>query len=720
MDENSIVLGEIGSIRGPYNNNWCILKLITNDGVITATGILPDQIKENDTVSLTGKWKHDQKWGKQFNFSNIRLETPKGEKAILKYMSKKFKWIGEKTARKIIDKYGDDAIEKLGDENSLSLISGITPERAKIIATQYKIIKNRQDWDILYYSWGISARQREEILNRYPNEEVAIQKIKEKPYRLTKIHGIGFLTADKIAITNGISKTAPERISSGVFHTMTTAEQSGHCYLEKKQIIKDTRKLLGIEKVKDGLIEKAIENNIKFGEIINLNGKIYTSEMFRVEKNVSDILTSVPVEPIFKAYSETPEVNTLDNDQRKAFYRVVENNVSVITGGPGVGKTHMIDTICKSFFIKRILLAAPTGKAAKRMASATGLEAKTIHRLLEYTPFDQEKPFKRNKENPIECQILIIDEFSMIDIRLLRHLLNAINFYKTKLVIVGDKNQLPSIGPGNCLNDIIASGKFPVTHLTQLHRQAKGSLIHVNAQRINNGEKITFDIPKTETGEDGVRDFFIIPEEDKTRIRELIQKTILRIQAKYGFPKDQIQVLCPQKIGEIGTKAINEDLRNMIYNPGGETIPKSKFRIGDKVIQQKNDYKLEVFNGDIGIIENFSSESFSIRFDINEPRTSDFLVKDYPRDEWSLELAYALTIHKSQGSEFPAVIIPIHDTNYIMLKRNLFYTAITRGKQLVVVIGSQKAIDRAIRTLDSKKRNTSLSERIFICQNQKI
>ena len=723
--------GTVKSVAGPFANGFCILSVNPfgnggngKDNSVSVVGILKD-FQPGDTVTFQGLWKQHQKFGKQFAAAFATIEVPRDIAALRDYLERTFHWIGPVLAGKLVEKFGERLFEVM--ENSyqeLAEVPGITAKRAEEIHKECIDVKGDRENDLWFAAHHISLNMRDRLILEYGSKKEAIAAIQENPYNLAdEVWGIGFKKADAIALSIGIARDSAIRIGACLRWVLSEATNEGHTFLPREELITRCCNFLlcGPE-----LVESAIKDSLNSEKIIlhNHDGEddIYHAGLYHCEREISIKLRALAGTYHAQILSDLTEseIMELDSDQRHALDLALSSKIVVITGGPGVGKTYVINRIIRALGERKIELAAPTGKAAKRIAEMTGREARTIHRLLEFLP--QLGGFSRNNDNPLNCDTLIIDETSMIDISLMHALMNAITT-DTQLIFVGDVDQLPSVGAGKILADMIESGTIPVAHLHILHRQAAESLININAQRINSGKHIELKSMRN--------DFWFVPEEDPNKIPEQIVSIIQSIPNNFyiqegclemvrsgndasdniaenikRFSFDDIQVLCPQKRGPIGTEYLNEMLRPVL-NPGGRKLVGTQYQTGDRVIQTKNNYDLEIFNGDIGTVEDSDKEYIYIAFDdLRGKRTVN-----YPMiDTANLKLAYALTIHKSQGSEFPVVVIPIHATNYIMLKRNLIYTAITRGKKLVILIGSMKAVNIAIRTLDSSKRYSNLGK----------
>lgn len=698
------IQGTIETISKSFNGGWRIASVHPHG---TVTGHLPGSLNPGDYCTFGGKWTEHQKYGKQFAADFVQIDCPRDIQGIKKYLARHYQWVGDKIANEMVRMFGDTlfiVIEQYPEK--LEKIPGITPARAKEIHEKYLSIRFDQEQDVFFATNGITLNMQEKLVNVYRSKKSAIQAIKENPYQLDElIWGVGFKKCDAIAIAMGIKKSSPFRLKSGILWTLKNASESdGHCYLPEDYLLARAAKSLDTKATKE--IAEELNKLVEAEDVVLVDGNIYRPINYRYEINIADKLLKLCASGNCSRHSPMPAADDLDRDQQQALNMALSTGVSIITGGPGVGKTYTIKRILDAFGYddKDISLAAPTGKAAKRMSELTGQPAKTIHRLLEYNFMDE--GFRRNDRNPLESKLLIIDETSMIDIGLMSALLDAINPSITQVIFVGDVDQLPSVGPGRLLADMIESGKIPTARLRTLHRQAASSLININAQLINKGEDIRFDNNSKDS------DFIYLEEDDPEKIQELCLKVTNQIPIAYpDYSINDIQVLCPQKRGPIGTIEMNSKLRPYL-NPRAVDIKGIPYKINDRVIQLRNNYTLEIFNGDVGTVVGGKVEFrgdhqyLDIMFD---DRVIPYPVSDL--DE--LALAYALTIHKSQGSEFLVVIIPLHTTNYMMLRRNLLYTGITRGKCLVVLVGSRKALGIAIRTVDSggmNKRYTGIKD----------
>ncbi|MBW1972408.1 MAG: ATP-dependent RecD-like DNA helicase [Deltaproteobacteria bacterium] len=679
--------------------------------LITIVGKFPP-INPGEDAILKGKWIYDKKYGEQFLVETLLPVTPSTLTGIEKYLgSGLIKGIGPVMAKRLVEKFGLKTLDIIENKpEMLSKVEGIGPQRIEMIKKAWEAQKEIKEIMIFLQSYMISAKLAVKIYKRFKNESINI--IKKNPYILAdEIHGVGFLTADKIAKELGISKEESIRIKSGITYILTKEIENGHLFLPKEELIKKASDLLEVspEKIKEGISELIEEGRIINDNLYNVYTEpIYLKPLYIFEKEVAikirDIankgnrLFNLDHEDVIK-WAEN-EVNIkLAYQQKEAIKKSLTEKLMVITGGPGTGKTTIIKAILKIAIAQglKVELAAPTGRAAKKLSETTGKEAKTIHRLLEFSP--KERKFLRDEEHPLNTDIIILDESSMIDIILFYHFLKAVP-KKASLILVGDVDQLPSVGPGAVLKDIINSKKVQVVRLTEIFRQAKDSLITINAHRINQGD---FPIIKGEKGSD----FFFIqkqePEEALDTIKSLVKERIPKYLSL--SPIDDIQVITPMHKGFLGTINLNKEMQ-MLLNPNGKEIARG-FKIGDRVMQIINNYDLEVFNGDIGKISDWDPEEqiITVRF---EDKTVPYELTDL--DE--LTLAYAISVHKSQGSEYPVVIMPILTQHYLMLKRNLLYTGITRAKRLMILVGTKKAVAIAVKNDKVAKRYTLLEQRI--------
>ncbi|MCY4226776.1 MAG: ATP-dependent RecD-like DNA helicase [Gammaproteobacteria bacterium] len=680
--------------------------------LVTLVGTCPD-ISSGQWIDASGKFVKDGNYGMQFRASYITVSEPKSLDGIEKYMaSGMIPGIGEVYAKRLVKHFGESVFEVIDNEPERLLeVEGIGQSRLEKIIEAWREQKKIREIMVYLHRHEIPTAKAIRIYKAYGAN--AIKILDENPYRLARdMHGIGFMGADKIAQSLGIDKTAMIRVGAGIAHVLTEATKDGHCGLPEQEMLDAASKLL---EVPMEFIREALEREIKSETLINVSVHgtpcVFLSKLFHAERSIAYHLRRINTTPkrwpsidVEKAidWVEKKIGFSLSQSQADAVSQAVHSKVIVITGGPGVGKTTIVDSIVRIVTAKKlnVLLCAPTGRAAKRMSEATGMEAKTIHRLLEFDP--KNGLFVRNEDYPLKCDLLIVDECSMIDTSLMRSLLKAIPDH-CGFLIIGDIDQLPSVGPGQVLADIIRSGYLRVCELTEVFRQMAESRIIINAHRINAGS-----MPELENHEtDG--DFYFIPVEDASQAAErVITLASRRIPQKFGFdPIRDIQVLCPMNNGPAGTRALNVDLQSVLNPSSVEKIERSgnTYSPGDKVMQIANDYDKEIFNGDIGIIERLTHRGKGL--------VVNFDGRLVPYEQKELDLlvpAYATTIHKSQGSEYPAVILLLLKQHFMMLRRNLLYTGVTRGKQLVVLVGQKQAIEIALKNSSRFSRWSKLNE----------
>lgn len=707
-------------------SGYSVLRCITKSMMgmtypVTVVGPMPE-VADGASLSLEGEWDTHPKYGDQFKVSRFEEILPVTKKGIENYLgSGRIKGLGPVTAKQVVDTFGTDAFHIIENEpEKLLTIRGIgkvTLEKIKASWAAQKEVKH-----IMVFLQGLNASPglAMKIYHVYGSESVTV--VKKNPYRLAdEVRGIGFKIADEIAMGLGFEKNCYFRLKSGIIYTLNELSNQGHCYATWKQLAEDAGALLDTETPE---IEITICHMVKEGLLIREEEEdtVYLPAMYYAELGVArrfKRLIDRPCRRACRADMIVDEVSgTLgiqyNETQLEAIKTALASNVMVLTGGPGTGKTTttlgIIQALLRSG--KDVLLAAPTGRASKRLSEATGMHATTIHRLLEFKP---DGTFSRNQENPLEGGALVVDECSMVDIVLMNNLMKAIPV-GMRLILVGDTDQLPSVGTGDVLRDIIKSERLPVIRLTEIFRQAAGSRIIANAHRINKGQKID-----TSGGADS--DFFFArvdaglnpdaPDYGETvnlRIAELIKKYCTKnLPEYYGVdPMKDIQVLAPSRKGMCGTETLNRLLQENL-NPEKLCIKHgiTEYRLGDKVIQIRNNYDKGVFNGDIGTICTVNPEDKELSVDF------DGQAIPYDIAELNeLELAYAITIHKSQGSEYPIVVVPLTMSNYIMLSRNLLYTGVTRAKKILVLIGEQRALNRAVKNKSAAFRNTRLRERL--------
>lgn len=705
-------------------NAWSVVKLVVpgKPELVTAVGNLLG-VQPGESLRLTGHWAVDAKYGEQFKVDAYVAVKPATLVGVEKYLgSGLVRGIGKVIAARLVEKFGLATLEVIDQQPArLTEVEGIGPVRQKRIAAAWVEQRHIQDVMVFLQAHGVSTTYAVRVFKTYRERAIAV--VKENPYRLAlDIWGIGFKTADKIAQNLGISPTSPQRAVAGLLHVLGEASDQGHVFLPREALLEAGASLLEID---PAILERAIDELVAEGRVVvtplvadaggdavgaGARVAVYLKSMHTAETGAAELLRgllvastrpiAVDVERAIEWF-EAKQQLTLAEEQRQAIRQAITAKVLVITGGPGTGKTTLVNGIIRILEKKgrRILLAAPTGRAAKRMTQATGCEAKTLHRLLEFDPKAQ--GFKRNRDHPLEADLLIVDEASMLDAVLAYSLLKAVPRHG-QLVLVGDVDQLPSVGPGSVLQEIMSSGAVEVVRLQHIFRQAEQSDIVVSAHRINQGR-----LPVLES-KAANPDFFFVekdaPEDVLAMLKQLVRE---RIPKRFGFdPLDDVQVLTPMHRGLLGAASLNSELQALL-NPSGPSLVRGTrlFRVGDKVMQVRNNYELEVFNGDIGRVAAVDETERSLEVVIDgRSVTYDASTLD------ELVLAYACSIHKAQGSEYPCVVIPLHTQHYVMLQRNLLYTGITRGRRLVVVVGTRRALGIAVRNAKLDARWTMLGE----------
>jgi exodeoxyribonuclease V alpha subunit len=695
---------------------FCVLrvKVKGHSDQVTVIGSAAS-ITPGEYIECIGAWTNDRTHGMQFKANHLKVVPPTTLEGIEKYLgSGMVKGIGPHFAKVLVKAFKENVFTVIENEpDSLLKLPGIGKKRVAKITSAWDEQKMIREIMVFLQSYGVGTGRAVRIYKTYGDE--AILKVTENPYRLAlDIHGIGFKTADQIAGKLGIAPDSPIRAQAGVRHVLQEISSDGHCAAPWDTLVKESVKLLEIP---EAILEQAILDEIEQENLIqeNIDGLpcLFLTPLQRAEvgtaAGIRRILDGFPPWGTMDIDKAIPWVAgktglTLSPSQQKAVRLTLTSKVVVITGGPGVGKTTLVNTILLIIQAKqlRVTLCAPTGRAAKRLSESTGFEAKTIHRLLEFDP--QSFGFKRGKDNPLETDLLVIDESSMVDIALMNKLLAAVPT-AAALMIVGDVDQLPSVGPGAVLADIINSGAVPTVRLTEIFRQAATSRIIVNAHRINKGE-----MPLKAEGTE-LSDFYFIPANTPEDIyAKIVQVVTERIPKRFGLhPVKDVQILTPMNRGGLGARSLNAELQKILNDKGEPKITRfgTTFAPGDKVIQTVNDYDKEVFNGDIGQIETVDIEEGMLTVDY-DGRSVEYEFGEL--DE--VQLAYATSIHKSQGSEYPAVVIPLAMQHYTLLERNLIYTAVTRGKKLVTIIGQPKALAIAVKNLKSNRRLTKLAVRI--------
>jgi exodeoxyribonuclease V alpha subunit len=666
-----------------------------------------------------GYYEDNPRFGRQFRVESFTELSPHTLEGVKRYLGAGLvKGIGPEIAARIVARFGEKTLEILDREpERIREVPGIGRSRAAAMQKAWADQRGQREVMVFLQGYGASPALAARIFKRYGQNAVA--RVRENPYRLAfDVWGIGFLSADRLAVSLGINKESDMRIEAGVRHALEEASSHGHVYVARDDLVRDAGSRLEVDA---SLVEPAVDRLARRGDVAIEHGEdtiaVYETGLLRAEVAAADGLRRLarapckplPVDPdraVARYEAETKL--TLAARQAEAIRRALSVPLLVITGGPGVGKTTIVRGIVSTFLRcnLRVALAAPTGRAAKRLQEATGAPAATLHRLLEWRP--AEGMFGRNRSRPLETDLLVVDEASMIDIRLCADLVAALAD-GTRLLLVGDQDQLPSVGPGTVLRDVIASDTVPVVRLDEIFRQAAQSLIITNAHRIHDGELPELGTGSAEKQANVVRDFFFLDDEDPEHaaltVRDLV---VRRLPDKYGYSPFDIQVLTPMHRGDLGATHLNQLLQDALGSSSEELqTGNRRFRVGDRVMQMRNNYDKDVFNGDVGQVLRIARQdrSLVVRFDERE--------LSFANDELDeLALAYAATVHKAQGSEYPVVVIPVHTQHFVMLARNLLYTAVTRGKKLVVLVGSRKAVAIAVRNAKVAMRCSRLRHRL--------
>ncbi len=703
------------------------VKVPGHHDLATVVGTLPS-VSAGEWVEAEGRWVVDREHGQQFKAFTLRTTQPNSVEGIEKYLgSGLIRGIGPEFAKRLVGAFGENVFDIIeNDPDRLLQVEGIGAIRRERLLSAWSEQKAVRKIMVFLHSHNVGTARAFRIYKTYGDQ--AIQVVTENPYRLAQdIWGIGFKTADQIAVSVGIDRASDIRARAGVEYVLGALTEEGHCAYPRDKLIEKTAEMLEIPTT---IVERAIEyeigeerlvqrrsSSLKSGEGENGSPLLYLASLDSSERLLARNLIALsngvhpcPGIDVEKAIEWTQSKVGLElaETQKEAIRKAVRYKTLVITGGPGVGKTTLLNAIIKIFRAKKLrtVLCAPTGRAAKRMSESTGLEAKTVHRLLEFDP--KTGKFQRDHDNPLKGDIFVIDESSMLDLVLAHQFIRAIP-KQAALILVGDVDQLPSVGPGMVLRDIIESETVPVCRLTEIFRQAAESRIIVNSHRVNNGEMPIY--PQNKVASPGDADFYFIEGENPDSVERMILKLVSEhIPEKFGFdPRFDVQVLTPMQRGVLGARNLNQILQQAL-NPSGSSIQRFglTYRVGDKVMQIVNDYDKDVFNGDIGFIARLDDQNLEAVIEFDGRKVKYFF------DEFDeITLSYAVTIHKSQGSEYPCVVMPIHTQHYMMLQRNLLYTGITRGRKLVIIVGTRKALSIAVRRLQSGERITTLKERLI-------
>ena len=697
------------------DSGFCVLRVKARGprDLLTVVGHVPS-ITPGESIQASGVWITDKTHGRQFKAEYLTAVAPTSLEGIERYLASGLvKGIGPHFAKQLVAAFGEDVFEVIETTPArLRDVPGIGGVRAARITEGWQTQRTVREIMVFLHAHGVSTSRAVRIFKTYGADAIAL--LKENPYRLARdIRGIGFVSADRIAARLGIEKIAAIRLRAGIGYALTSAFDDGHCGLPRAELLERATALL--EAPRDD-IEDALEHELRGTDIVAdmVDGEpcVFLAALHRAERAIATRLRAmamgtapwgaIDAERALTWVEERLSM-TLAVQQREALRLATRSRLLVVTGGPGVGKTTLMQAILKVLTAKRVrpVLCAPTGRAAKRLGESTGLDARTIHRLLEVDP--RTGQFRRDEQRPLECDLVVCDETSMVDVSLMHSLVRAVPAHAA-LILVGDADQLPSVGPGQVLADTIASGVVPVVRLTEVFRQAAESRIIQAAHRVNAGE-----MPDLRNAEAQASDFYFVESDDPDdAARKLIQIVAERIPARFGLdPRKDVQVLCPMNRGGLGARALNVALQARLNPPRDLRVERfgHSYGVGDKVMQIENDYDKEVYNGDLGLVSAIDPDQQEMAIDF-DGRT---VVYDFGElDE--IVLAYATTIHKAQGSEYPAVVIPVSTQHYTMLQRNLIYTGLTRGKRLVVLVGQAKALAIAVKGHASKRRWSKLKE----------
>ena len=717
--------GQIERITYVNEDTGYTVARISVEGYLTPVTIVGNllALAPGEALQVKGTWEEHPRFGRQFRVDSHRTILPVSAQGIEKYLgSGLINGIGRVMASRIVNKFGESTLEVIDERvEELAGIEGIGRKRVEMIKKAWADQKELRGVMIFFQEHGIGLGHATKIYERYGQRSIAV--VSQNPYKLaTDISGIGFPTADRIARNLGFNKNTPARVEAGILYVLNRLSEEGHVFYPNEQLIEKCREILYVDReaVAKGLEITALDGKIVMEDLNQLLDETMPDQkaVYLARFHVSEIGI---VRHFSRLISSKKSIRSMDSvkainwvqkrmslrlasRQIEAVKRAISDKVLIITGGPGTGKTTIIHAVIQTYRAvgARIFLGAPTGRAARRMTEATGHAARTIHRMLEFSW--QKGGFQRNEDRPIEGDVIILDEASMIDSMLMHHFLKAVPAGAT-LIMVGDINQLPSVGPGNVLRDLIRSREAPVVELNEVFRQARESLIVMNAHRINQGR-----LPEQRGAGEEPGDFYFIEQEEPDQALHIIMELVCkRIPQRFHLdPMQDIQVLSPMHKGTLGTKNLNMKFQNAL-NPSDMEIARGDrtFRLNDKVMQIKNNYEKEVFNGDIGLIKSLDTEKQGIVVNYDGRSVAyDYLELD------EIILAYTISVHKSQGSEYPAVVLPILPQHYLLLQRNLIYTGVTRGKQLVVVVGSKRAMAMGVKNNSTRKRHTLLAERL--------
>ena len=728
---NTEIKGQIERVTYCNEENGYTIAKVRIQGrsdLVTVVGTL-FSVTPGEVLKLKGQWSTHPKYGEQFKIASYESVMPATVRGIEKYLgSGMIKGIGPVMAKRLVAQFSEKTLDIIDNETErLYEVAGIGEKRVEMITKAWEEQRDIRDVMVFLQGNGVSPAYAVKIYRHYGND--AVRVVSENPYRLAMdIFGIGFLTADRIAEKLGIDKSAPMRIEAGILHVLHELADDGHVYYPYDTLVEKCSEILEV----DAAVIPATLENLMAGKKVfieqlhtfrpelamNAAAAVYLSGYYTAETGIaSKLKTLMTVPKQLRLINIDEAVDWVQKDlqitfsekQLDAIRASINNKTMIITGGPGTGKTTIINAIIRIArkMGQKVLLAAPTGRAAKRMTETTGSEAKTLHRLLEYSPGGGSGGggFKRGEENPLDADLIIIDEVSMVDTLLMYHFLKAVS-RKTTLIFVGDIDQLPSVGPGNVLKDLIDSGVVPTVRLNEIFRQSKKSMIIVNAHRVNQGE-----MPQWEKSPEHIHDFyFTFIEEPEKVVENIVHLCKEVLPKKFGFdPVNDVQILTPMHRGTIGVTNLNAELQRQL-NPATDEISRGGrlLKVGDKVLQTRNNYDKDVYNGDIGWIRKIDKELQEVKVDYD----GKIVVYEYA-DIDEIVLAYAISVHKSQGSEYPVVIMPVLTQHYLLLQRNLLYTGITRGKKLVILIGTSKALAIAVKNNKQQQRYTLLKERLM-------